>query len=86
MEDLNKFIADNAKEYSDKFIPFFTIDPRRPNATKMFETALTKWEMKGLKLHPTTGYYPDGEECCKLFEIADKYQVPVITHTGYLTG
>ncbi|MFX1450980.1 MAG: amidohydrolase family protein [Promethearchaeota archaeon] len=84
--DYNKFIADAAKEYSDKFIPFFSIDPRRPNAEKLFEKALTTWEMKGLKLHPSTGYLPDSEDCYKLFKIADDYKVPIITHSGYIMG
>ncbi|NVM31444.1 MAG: amidohydrolase [Candidatus Helarchaeota archaeon] len=83
INEFNKMIADSAKEYPDKLIAFFTIDPRRPKAPELFETALTKGEMKGLKLHPTTGYYPDGEETYKLYKIADEYQVPVITHIGY---
>lgn len=86
IKDYNKYIANAAKEYSDKFIPFFTIDPRRPKAAELFETALTKWEMKGLKLHPSTGYFPDGKESYSLFEIADKYKVPIITHSGYIMG
>lgn len=86
INDFNIFIADAAKDYPDKLIPFFTIDPRRPKAEELFETALTKWEMKGLKLHPTTGFHPDGEECYNLFEIANRYNVPIITHMGYIVG
>lgn len=86
IDGFNKFIADAAKDYSDKLIPFFTIDPRRPEAPEMFEEAITKGEMRGLKLHPTTGYLPDGEESYKLYEIADEYRVPVITHIGYTMG
>lgn len=86
IHDFNKFVADAAKEYPDKFIPFFTIDPRRPNASQELEMALTTWEMKGLKLHPSTGYLPDSEECYELYKIADQYQVPIITHTGYIIG
>ncbi len=83
IEEFNKYIADSAKEYSDKLIAFFTIDPRRPKAPELFEKALTTWEMKGLKLHPTTGYHPDGEKTYELYKIAENYQVPVTTHIGY---
>ncbi|NVM55092.1 MAG: amidohydrolase [Candidatus Helarchaeota archaeon] len=86
VDEFNKYIADSAKEYSDKLIPFFTIDPRRPKAPELFEKAITKWEMKGLKLHPTTGYLPDGEESYKLYKIADEYQIPIVTHIGYTMG
>jgi predicted TIM-barrel fold metal-dependent hydrolase len=86
IHDFNKYVADAAKEYPDKFIPFFTIDPRRPNASKELEMALTTWEMKGLKLHPSTGYLPDGEECYELYKIVEQYQIPVITHSGYIMG
>lgn len=86
IKEYSKWIADAAKDYPDKLIAFFTIDPRRKNAAELFEQALTKWEMKGLKLHPTTGYLPDGEDCYKLYKIADQYQVPVITHIGYTIG
>jgi len=86
IQEYNKFIAENAKDYSDKLIPFFTIDPRRAGAAELFEKALTTWEMKGLKLHPSTGYMPDGEDCYKLYRIADQYKVPIITHSGYIMG
>ncbi|MHA1265899.1 MAG: amidohydrolase family protein [Candidatus Helarchaeota archaeon] len=86
IEDYNKYVADTAKEYPDRLIPFFTIDPRRPKAAALFEQALTKWEMRGLKLHPTTGFSPDGKECYQLYRIADQYQVPIITHSGYIIG
>ncbi len=86
INEYNKFIADSAKEHPSTLIPFFTIDPRRPKADDLFEKALTKWEMKGLKLHPSTGYLPDGEDCYKLFKIANEYEVPIVTHTGYIIG
>ncbi|NVM01184.1 MAG: amidohydrolase family protein [Candidatus Helarchaeota archaeon] len=86
INDYNKFIADAAKDSPDKLIPFFSIDPRRANAEKLFEKALTTWEMKGLKLHPSTGYLPDGKECYKLYKIADEYKVPIITHSGFIMG
>ncbi|MHA1378501.1 MAG: amidohydrolase family protein [Candidatus Helarchaeota archaeon] len=82
----NKYIADSAREYSDRLIAYFTIDPRRPKAAESFETALTKWEMQGLKLHPSTGFLPDDESCYKLYEVANQYQVPIITHSGYIVG
>ena len=86
IQDYNKFVASTAKDYPDKLIPFFTIDPRRSGAAELFEKALTTWEMRGLKLHPSTGYSPDGEKCYELFKIANQYKVPIITHSGYIIG
>ncbi|MHA1277489.1 MAG: amidohydrolase family protein [Candidatus Helarchaeota archaeon] len=86
IEEFNKYVADSALEYPDKLVPFFTIDPRRKNAPEIFEEYLTKWEMKGLKLHPSTGYFPDGTPCYELYKIAFEYRVPIITHMGYIIG
>ncbi|TFF88761.1 MAG: hypothetical protein EU549_02385 [Promethearchaeota archaeon] len=84
--DYNKYVADASKEYPDKLIGFFTIDPRRKNAINLFEKAIYKWEMKGLKIHPSTGYLINGPEVRNLFEKALEFKIPIISHLGYLIG
>jgi len=80
--DLNDYVLSAVKNYPDRLIGFFTIDPRRKNAEKLFEEYLDKG-MSGLKLHPTTGYLPNGPEAYKLYLIALKRKVPILSHSGY---
>ena len=80
--DLNDYVLSAIKKYPDRLIGFFTIDPRRKNADKLFESYLDKG-MSGLKLHPTTGYLPNGPEAYKLYLIALKRDVPILSHSGY---
>ena len=84
IEAFNKYIANACKNYPDRLIGFFTIDPRRKKAVDLFEKAIIKWDMKGLKLHPTTGYFLNGTEARDLFKKAEELSVPVISHLGYI--
>ncbi|MHA1229930.1 MAG: amidohydrolase family protein [Candidatus Helarchaeota archaeon] len=86
IEEYNKYIANAASEYSDRLIGFFTIDPRRKNAIDLFEKAISKWELKGLKLHPTTGYSINDLSTRRLIEKAIEFDIPVISHLGYIFG
>jgi len=84
IKNYNKYIAKATKEYPDRLIGFFTIDPRRENALELFEKAISDWGMKGLKLHPTTGFLIDGQESRAILEKAIELDVPVISHLGYI--
>ncbi|MHA1310767.1 MAG: amidohydrolase family protein [Candidatus Helarchaeota archaeon] len=86
IEEYNKYIAKASQDYSDRLIGFFTIDPRRKNAIELFETAITKWEMRGLKIHPTTGYKLTDEKSRALFKKAIELEVPIVSHLGYITA
>jgi len=82
MEDQNRAIADAARSYPDRLIPFFTIDPRRQGALDLFQRAVEDWGMKGLKLHPTSGFFPYDPVVYPLYEKCMEYGIPVLFHTG----
>ncbi len=82
IEEINKSFADIAKNNKGRLIAFAGIDPRRENSPELFEKMINEWGMKGLKIHPTAGFYPDSDECYALFEVAQQYNVPVLTHSG----
>ena len=86
IQELNQLVSETAKEHPDRLIPFFTIDPRRKKAVEQFDNAVTRQNMKGLKLHPTTGYKLTGEETYKIFEKAQDLNVPILSHMGYIPG
>ena len=83
--ELNEYVMEAQKEYPDRLIGFFTIDPRRKDSEKIFEEFINKG-LKGLKLHPTTGYLADGSEAFKLYKKAIEHDVPILSHLGYITG
>ena len=82
IEDQNRMIAEAAKRFPGRLIPFFAIDPRRARSTDMFSRAVEDWDMRGLKFHPTSGYFPNDEVCYPLYEKCMEYGFPVIVHTG----
>jgi predicted TIM-barrel fold metal-dependent hydrolase len=83
VEDQNKAYAELQNKYPDRIIAFATIDPRRPHAIDFIEKAINEWGLKGVKLHPGSGYYPDAEELTAFFAKLSELGVPVLTHAGF---
>jgi len=79
---VNEKIAAIAAGHSDRLIAFSTVDPRREGACDLFCKCIEKWDMKGLKLHPCAGFYPNQKEVYPLLEQANQWKIPVLTHTG----
>jgi predicted TIM-barrel fold metal-dependent hydrolase len=85
IEEKNEWVAKEAEQYPDKLYTLCAVDPRRGDkAIKLVEKAITKWGMKGVKFHPTAGYYPDDPEYYPLYEKCVELDVPVCSHTAAL--
>lgn len=82
IEEINKLYADVAKKFPDRLIAFAGIDPRRKGAAKSIETFVTEWGMKGIKLHPAMGFYPNDKICYPIYEKAAELKLPILFHTG----
>lgn len=82
IEEVNRTIAEFRDDNAGRISAFATIDPRRAGAAEHIETALGEWAMDGLKLHPTAGFYHHDQETYRLLEVANQYDVPVLTDTG----
>ena len=82
MEEQNQTIATVAERFPDRFTGFFTIDPRRPQALDLFRRAVENWGLRGLKLHPASGWYPSDERFYPLYEQCMAYGLPMLIHTG----
>lgn len=85
IDELNKRVVDISMKYQDKYIAFCGIDPRRGREGLEFvRKAILEWGMKGIKLHPTAGYYPnDREVCYPLYELCMDLDIPILTHCGF---
>jgi predicted TIM-barrel fold metal-dependent hydrolase len=86
IQEQNRLVAEAAKRFPGRLVPFFAVDPRRPEAVDMFKRAVEDWGMKGLKLHSTSGYYPYEQVCYPLYEKCLEYGLPVIIHAGGITA
>jgi len=82
----NRQILSIASQHPDRFIGYFGVDPRREGAVEALDRAVNDWGARGLKLHPTTGYYPDDEVVYPLLEKANELGIPVLCHTGPIFG
>jgi len=71
-----------ARRHPDRFIGLAGIDPRRPEAADLMRRCFADYGLKGLKLHPDHGYYPNGEEAYRLYEIVQEAGGVVLIHTG----
>ena len=83
IDEINRFSCEVAKKYPGRVYSFAGVDPRRYNAVKIFEKAVTEYGAIGLKLYPPTGFSADSTECYPLYAKAVELGVPVIIHSGY---
>jgi len=84
VEDQNKAYANLQNKHPDRIIAFATVDPRRPNASDLIEKAINEWGLKGVKLQPGAGFFPDAKELRAFFAKLSELGVPVLTHSGFL--
>jgi uncharacterized protein len=86
IDEQNKSYSLVQKKHPDRIIAFGGVDPRRPGAVELIEKCIKEWGLKGLKMHPGTGYFPDEGEAYRFLEKASELNVPVLTHTGIWLG
>jgi predicted TIM-barrel fold metal-dependent hydrolase len=82
LERVNELHAEVSSRYPDRIVAYAGVDPRRSNAVEIFERGVRKWGMKGLKLHPAAGFYPNDPVCYPIYKKASELGVPVLFHTG----
>ncbi len=82
IEEENRLVAGLGRSHPGRLIPFLGVDPRRPGALELFRKGLDEWGVAGLKLHPSTGFFPHDPVCLPLFDLASQRGVPVLVHTG----
>lgn len=80
--EINELYAKAAQNHPDRLIAFAGVDPRRPEAIELLERGVKEWNMKGLKLMPATGWYPDDKAYYPLYEKVLELDIPILCHTG----
>ncbi len=82
VDEINQFYGSIAKKYPDRVVAFAGVDPRRPGAVEILDRAVNDYGCRGLKYHPTSGFYPDGEDSYKVLEKAQELGIPLLSHMG----
>ena len=82
VEEQNRQVSEVARKYPDRIIYFCGVDPRREGAATLFEKCVNEWGAQGLKLYPTTGFFPADKAAYPLYERASAWKIPVFYHTG----
>lgn len=80
----NRFYADLAKKWEGRLIALAALDPRRPDVIEQAKQAIEEWGMKGFKLHPSAGFFPQDPLCFPLYEKCAEWKVPIVFHSGGL--
>jgi hypothetical protein len=76
--------ADFVKSHPDRFIGFTAVHPDRGiNANlRRVERAVQDLGLRGIKINPHSGYYPNDERLYPVYERATEHGIPVVFHTG----
>ena len=69
-------------QVDDRFLPFIGIDPNRRDACEMMERFVKRYDPKGLKMYPATGFYPDDPKYDRFWDTAEEFGLTVVTHAG----
>ncbi len=78
----NRIFSEVAKKNEKRLAHLVAVDPRREDAVAILEKGVTEQGARGLKMHPSAGFYPDDPICHPLYEKAVELGVPVLFHTG----
>ena len=76
--------ADFVKTHPDRFIGFTGIHPDRGEKHNLerVERAVNDFGLKGIKINPHAGHYPNDERLYPIYEKATELAIPVVFHTG----
>ena len=79
----NDYVANIVEEYPDRFIGLAGIDPRRgKEAIQELERCVEELGLKGVKLWPLTGFYPDDQNFYPFYERVEELNAVILCHTG----
>ena len=77
-------VAELVKAHPDRFIGFSAVHPDRDvkHNLERIERAVNDLGLKGIKLNPASGFYPNDERLYPVYEKCSKIQIPVTVHMG----
>lgn len=87
IELYNEWVFESARNFSDRIIPFIGVDPMRgERALELVKKFERKYDARGVKIYPGTGFRPDDESLKDFWRLVDDLELIVITHAGASWG
>ena len=79
----NAFVAEQVAASAGRAIGFASVNPREPTAPDELERAIRRLGLRGLKLSPAYQEFdPRTPEAWRLYELANRWHIPVMFHSG----
>ena len=77
-------VADFVKAHPDRFIGFTAVHPDREERKNLerIERAVNDLGLKGIKLNPHAGFYPNDKRLYPVYKKATELRIPVMIHMG----
>lgn len=75
-------VAGFCAEYPDRLIGFGSIHPDRYQPERKVERSVVELGLKGIKLYPHSGFYPNDPRLTPVYGKCMELGVPVVIHTG----
>ena len=77
-------VANFVKAHPDRFIGFTAVHPDRGEEKNLerIEKAVNDLGLKGIKINPHSGFFPNDERLYPIYEKATKLRIPVMVHMG----
>ena len=83
LEEVHKLYYDAYLLHPNRFVLFAGIDPNRgEKGLKFFDDCVLKYNFKGLKLYPPTGFEINDDIVYPYYERCQRYKLPVYYHVG----
>lgn len=79
----NQEVADIVTRNSGRFVGFASVDPNSEDALQELRRSHDQLGLTGLKLNPASqDFDPTGSSAIRIYEEAERLQMPVMIHTG----
>jgi len=87
IEEYNDWVFESSLSYAERLIPFVGIDPNRgTEAVNLINKYVKKYDAKGVKIYPGTGFFPNEERLEAFWDLIMEYDLIVVTHAGASWG
>ena len=82
ISSINRYIAQTVKQSDGLMTGLGTLHPESENLENEIKE-IVSFGLKGVKMHHDFQKYAvDDEACCKIYELCDEYNLPLLLHTG----
>jgi predicted TIM-barrel fold metal-dependent hydrolase len=87
VEEFNDWVFEVCSPHPEKLMPFIGVDPQRgETAIRLVEKYVKRYDAKGVKVYPPTGWRPDEARMEPFWRVLDEHGMVVVTHSGAVWG